>query len=167
MSIIHTTISHSQYESIKLTFKKHRDHAGMRYLFGSSKESDTTLHHEWRGSEDHILIDFHYKEKNDKGEPIVLDAEITYKFTDKSTILSEVYALLLSLDTSIKIEPDVSKSQLSHEKELAIRNFKYNIGIDDSGKQFLPMKYSDNFVKKVIQYIIEDKIKNPKRCLID
>lgn len=107
-SIINTSISHNQYESIKLDFKKHRDSVGMKYLFHSSEETDTLFHHEWRGSEDAIDIDFLYdKLKSTEKTKIITEARIKYVFTKKSTIAGQIYVMLLRLNpkTEIKSEP--------------------------------------------------------------
>ena len=104
-SIIEVSISHNQYESIKINFKKHRDHAGMKYLFNTSNETDIVFHHEWRGLEDSIDIDFFYDiSKSTKDTKFITEAKIKYIFTKKSTIAGQIYVMLLQLnpDTEIK-----------------------------------------------------------------
>jgi len=103
-SIIEISISHNQYEEIKTDFKKHRDHAGMKYLFNTSKETDTVFHHEWRGLEDSIDIDFFYDiSKSTKDTKFITEAKIKYIFTKKSTIAGQIYVMLLRLNPKTEI----------------------------------------------------------------
>ena len=104
-SLIETSISHLQYEEIKIDFKKHRDHAGMKYLFNTSNETDTVFHHEWRGLEDSIDIDFFYDiSKSTKETKFITEAKIKYIFTKKSTIAGQIYVMLLRLNSTTEIK---------------------------------------------------------------
>ncbi len=104
-SVIEISISHNQYEEIKVDFKKHRDYAGMKYLFNSSKETDTVFHHEWRSLEDSIDIDFFYDiSKSTKDSKFITEAKIKYIFTKKSIIAGQIYVMLLHLNPKTEIK---------------------------------------------------------------
>ena len=106
-SIIETSISHNQYESIKVDFKKYRDIVGMKYMFNTSKETDTVFHHEWRGLEDSVDIDFFYDIlKSTKDTKFITECKIRYVFTKKSTIAGQIYVMLLRLNPTTEIKEE-------------------------------------------------------------
>lgn len=123
-SVIDLTISHDDYEKIKVLLKSYRDKAGMRYLFGSATETDTIMHHEWSGPEDKLIIDFSRdKSKDTTDHPFIIDAHIIYSFTKQSTIAGLVYVMFLKINPSATIQEEKSSLQIEDNREQLKQNF--------------------------------------------